>query len=195
MNIIQIGCNDGKDHVFDFVSSHVDDIQSIILIDANIKALHKCRETYAGNIMHKCMFMHAAVITDETIKEIEIWSPADEEVSQHTSILQTHLSDHKHINIVSNKVPAVTLNKLLSNYHYNDVIIDRLYIDVEGIDADIVRSIDFNAFKIKYIFFEHAHTDGAFSWGGPKYDDCKKYLEENGFKIHQDGPNTIASIE
>ena len=70
--------------------------------------------------------------------------------------------------------------------------IDRLQIDVEGAEFDILNSIDFDRINIKSILFESKHFDGTFK-EGPKLDFIKKKLLSNGFNLSKlDEENILA---
>ena len=70
--------------------------------------------------------------------------------------------------------------------------IDRLQIDVEGAEFDILNSIDFDRIDIKSILFESKHFDGTFK-EGPKLDFIKKKLLSNGFNLSKlDEENILA---
>ena len=62
--------------------------------------------------------------------------------------------------------------------------IDKLQIDVEGAEYEILNSIDLNKIKINKILFESKHFDGTFK-EGKKLFLTKKKLIENGYKLTQ----------
>ena len=47
------------------------------------------------------------------------------------------------------RVPARNINKLFKELNLQTI--DRLYIDTEGLDVDIINSIDFSNFDIKFL--------------------------------------------
>jgi hypothetical protein len=51
-----------------------------------------------------------------------------------------------------------------------------LFIDAEGIDGEIIKSIDFEKFNIKKIFYENLHINNM---------QIKKFLEEKNFSIKE----------
>lgn len=65
--------------------------------------------------------------------------------------------------------------------------IDVFMVDVEGYDAEIVRQIDFDAWKVRVVIFEHkllSKEDMA---------DCLALLDSHGFKRVQDRYDVIAT--
>jgi FkbM family methyltransferase len=57
--------------------------------------------------------------------------------------------------IILNSVPSISLMELVDQYNLYDI--DYLQIDVEGMDSDIIKMIDFNKMKPKLIRFEWKH--------------------------------------
>ena len=60
-------------------------------------------------------------------------------------------------------VPATTLEEIFKNHSLSRI--DRLYLDMEGLDADTLLSLNLSSYTIPYIAFEHGHTDGSFTKG------------------------------
>ena len=70
--------------------------------------------------------------------------------------------------------------------------IDKLQIDVEGSEYEILKSINYKEANINKIIFESKHFDGTFT-EGEKLDEIKKKLTENGYKISKlDKENFLA---
>jgi hypothetical protein len=72
-------------------------------------------------------------------------------------------------------------------------VIDYLWIDVEGLDTDIVQYIDFTKYKIKQIRFESAHSDGKFV-KGIKYQNAIIKLTQANYLLHSDGLDTVGYL-
>jgi FkbM family methyltransferase len=186
MKILQIGCNHGKDHVLDFYKENYKSIDQLILIDASIDAISECQETYENN--DKCTFLHYAVtITSESF--VKFYQPLNETKSGHASLNKEHTICHLHPEVYDTIVPAININNLLEQY----MSIDRLYIDVEGLDAQLVSSINFSKYKIPYIFFEFVHSDGAFNIG-TNFERAINVLINNGYKLNKIDTNIEASL-
>jgi len=70
--------------------------------------------------------------------------------------------------------------------------INRLQIDVEGAEFDILNSIDLKKIEISSILFESKHFDGTFT-EGPKLQFIKDKLQDNDYKLTQiDNENILA---
>ena len=70
--------------------------------------------------------------------------------------------------------------------------IDKLQIDVEGAEFNILNSIDYKKENINKILFESKHFDGTFT-EGEKLKKIKEKLVLNGYKLSQlDNENILA---
>ena len=190
MKIIQIGCNNGKDHVYDYIISHPPQnqkIESIVLIDANINALDECKKTYQD--IKNVQFINAAIVGDDT-KNVVLFFPSNSVDSEHSSIYKEQLILHKHTDISAVEVEAIHINDILSSYYP----IDRLYVDAEGVDIEIVFNINYNKYKIPYIYFEYAHSDGAFTVG-KNLDLTIERLKFHNYNINIIGSNIEAEYK
>ena len=187
MNILQIGCNDGNDHVFKFVTENNSDIKNIYLLDANEKCISICKNQYK-DISNAHFFHYAITTTDEPY--VELYIPTENDIAAQSSLVDNHLQNHSCHNFRTEKVPAKNINQLFKDLNLKTI--DRLYIDVEGLDVDIVNSIKFEEFKINFLMFEFIHSDGTMSRGGPKLDVCKQKLQNLGYSMHEEEFNIIA---
>ena len=183
MNIIQIGCNDCNDHLKDYVRENYGQINKLILVDPNeirINNCHKVYEPFNKNIDFKII---VKAINAQNSDKLILYHNPNETNGHHTSVHRQHLIDHHHSesDIVGEEFPSVKLNDLLDEHNIS--VVDRLYVDTEGYDIDILRSIDYNRFKIKYIQFESTHSDGSFSGFTQKLSDFIDELNELGYSF------------
>lgn len=179
--IVQIGCNMGNDHVHNYVKQNLENIDTIYLIDANNENFIRLNVNYSQmNIPFKVY--QYAVVADENIEEIEFYRGLNPQC-EHASLNHSHLVQHGHDldKIYKLKVPAITLNQFLKKNNINHI--DKLFIDTEGTDVDIVDSIDFTDLSIKYIHFECQHSDGVHSNGGPKLYKCLDRLQKLNYNL------------
>lgn len=187
--LIQIGCNNGDDHVFQHVKSGNVDYDRVILIDANPKCIEIAKKQY--NEVENVEFFNFAITSSEE-EEVDIYLPQDNETHMCASVSREHLYSHcKHNNIYSIKVPAITINGLLD--FLGLIKIDRLHIDTEGLDVQILQTLNFDKFDIRYIEFEYIHSDGTSSFGGQKLDNLKEKLLNLGYELNSEEFNVIAS--
>ena len=88
------------------------------------------------------------------------------------------------------EIDFITFNKLVEIYSIRSI--DKLQIDVEGAEYEVLRTIDFKNIKIKKILFESKHFDGTFK-EGEKLKEIKEKLMYEGYKLSQiDNENVLA---
>jgi beta-1,4-mannosyl-glycoprotein beta-1,4-N-acetylglucosaminyltransferase len=190
MKILQIGCNNGNDHLFKYIEANHNNVSKLLLIDCNSKALELCKKQYSNYSF--CEFLCRAIVDVGNLNSKQVvYLPENDDVSEHCSVFKDHLIEHQHKNIRQMEVDAININDLLEQNKLHQL--DRLYIDTEGLDAMILNSLDLNRFDIDYICFEYVHSDGAHSHGGVNLDACIKKLQNNGYNLQRDGYNLIAT--
>lgn len=186
MNIVQVGCNDGNDHVYEYVSQNSDRIDSLFLIEPLSEALELAKKRYS--IFNFVKFYEIA-ITEEDVNEIEFFYSKNIQESQTSSTNRDH-TERFQAEVVSKKVVASTLDSFFKNNHLSTI--DRLYIDTEGLDCKILQSIDLMKYNINYIEYEYIHSDGTHIFGSNGVL-LEKKLESYGYKIYDSPPfNKIA---
>ena len=102
------------------------------------------------------------------------------------SFSKKHILDHKskRFNIEDNdineiQIQSTTFNELCKRYKIS--IIDKLLIDVEGAEKQIIETIDYKKILIKELVFEYKHLDGSFLFN----DNLKtliKFLNNKNFQ-------------
>jgi|TARA_R100001463_G_scaffold49448_1_gene99231 FkbM family methyltransferase len=193
MNILQIGCNEGNDKVTEFLNKNKKHLHKVLLVDASSSALELAKTFYKD--FEGIDFRHVAVI-DSDESEIDLFYPVNTPNNVHCSVLEQHVTQHKEIEgdiyqrpaekVKKEKVPATKISNLL-DYFYHQYI-DRLYIDVEGLDCKIIDDIDFEKYNIGYIRFEHTHSENTFKSNGPNLETTIRRLNKFGYTILAD-PN------
>lgn len=180
MNIVQVGCNDCNDHVYKYVKNNSSKIELLLLVDANQDKIKKCHDKYGPLNIDYVLIPKA--ITAGHDKELTLYFNRKELNGHHTSINKDHLLRHSHKEsmIESGNFPAININKLFDEYNLKDI--DKLYVDAEGYDIEILRSIDYSKYNIERIQFEYIHCDGAWSGMSKKVNDFIKELKAIGYK-------------
>lgn len=193
MKIIQIGANNGKDQVFDFITKNQDSLELAILVEPIPFIINELKDQYKN--INNVIVENIAITQDESLNSMDLYFLKDSnyEVS---SFSKYHVINHKPIDstyeLDSLSVPCMTINKLIDKYNIQNL--DYLFIDTEGLDVHIIGSIDFSKYKIKDITFEAVHTDGAF-YRGENFDKISEYLNQLGYEISLiDGLNAKASL-
>jgi FkbM family methyltransferase len=187
MNIIQIGCHKGQDRVQSFIEQNYENINKAILIDANKECIDACKESYKH--LPKVDFLQYAIIpSDETT--VNFYIPTESlQVAEQGSVSKEFIETG---NLPYRTVitPSTNLNKLFKEQNINKI--DRLYIDAEALDIDIINSINFAAVDIRFLFFEKLHSDYRLSHGGKKYENCIEKLKKLGYEVHDQDWDSLA---
>ena len=113
------------------------------------------------------------------------------------SFKKQHILDHrsKRFKIEEDDIEEMTIEfidfqTLINKFQIKKI--NRLQIDVEGAEFDILNSIDLKKIEISSILFESKHFDGTFT-EGPKLKSIKDKLEDNDYKLTQiDNENILA---
>lgn len=71
------------------------------------------------------------------------------------------------------EVPAFTLENILNNYNINHI--DFLSLDTEGYELYILKGLNLNKYRPKYMLIEIYNTD---------YNDIINYLKDNGYILY-----------
>ena len=113
------------------------------------------------------------------------------------SFNKQHILDHKRkrfkiteedIQIIN--IEFIKFEKLVQKYSISSI--DKLQLDVEGAEYNILSDIDFKKLNIKKVFFESKHFDGTFQ-EGEKLKEIEIKLKSNGYKLTRlDNENILA---
>lgn len=95
--------------------------------------------------------------------------------SELSSIYYSHLIKHgiREDGIIEKKIDCYNINELFEKYKIDSL--DILFVDVEGFDYELIKSIDFTKFDIKKIYYENLHIDNT---------QMISFLEQKGYKIN-----------
>ena len=154
LNIIQLGTNNGDDHVFKFISENERKIKNFLAIDALPKCVESVKEKYSF-LGERLIPLNVAV----GIKDgyAEFFYPKLEGESYLSSLLEHQLGVRNEFKLVDKMiVPTFNINTLLNNLSFNSI--DRLYIDIEGMDVPVLTEMDFEKFLPDFIQLEHSHS-------------------------------------
>jgi FkbM family methyltransferase len=181
MTIVQIGCNDGKDHILDFCQKNKESIEAIHLIEPNPEALEDCKQTYSD--FKQARFYNLAIVPNDA-GSVDLHIPRTRSLNAHASTLTNHLTGHGHIDFHTINVSAISLAGFFDANKIEKC--DRLYIDTEGLDCAIVLNLDIQKYNIARIEFEILHSDG-FLAKGQNYNSCIEKLKALGYKATEAG--------
>lgn len=173
MKIVQLGAATGNDHVTELVKS-VDDVEFLLLVEPNPKVQNKLRECY--NFLPRALFEQVAIVPNyDNGFEMNMFF-AERDVPggyQVTSLFKNHLEKHQYSTdeIESFQTKCITMSDLLDQY--NILELDYLFVDIEGMDEEVLLNLDLKKYNIKNICIEVIHLT----------DDNKIYnfLNEHGY--------------
>lgn len=183
MNIVQIGANRGNDDL----SRIIGDTQPSKLVLVEPMSLHNntLKEHYSWV---KNLFIENSVI-NENEDNVTFYYHLDDgpgyEVAslekEHIYQRHTHLSAERIESLIVN---SMNINSLFDKYDLTEI--DVLFIDAEGNDDTIIKTINFNKFIIKKIYFENLHI---------KDNNIYNFLIKKGYSITEKiGHNNWTSL-
>ena len=113
------------------------------------------------------------------------------------SFNKNHILNHKskrfkieNDDIIEMKMDFITFKNMIDVFSIKSI--NRLQIDVEGAEYEILNSIDYKDIMINSILFESKHFDGTFKEGN-KLAEIKKRLTNEGYTLSQiDNENILA---
>jgi len=155
---IQIGTNTGADTFFDICKTEKYDM--IYLIEPQARYNNAIQLKYDGFIYK----IFNIAITSQKIDQCKLYEMGLDGTHYSLSKRKSH-PDSKVGGLPFQTVPCMTFNAFCGK---NDLqSIDLLYIDTEGLDDEILMSIDFNKIGVKKIIWE--------LWDHNDDDECNIY--------------------
>ena len=92
------------------------------------------------------------------------------------------------------KIPIKTIKfeDLIEKYSITEI--DKILIDIEGYEYEILRDMDLKKVRINRILFEYKHFDG-YQKTGEKLEEILKKFEENNYKTSKVDEENILAIK
>lgn len=190
MNIIQIGTCKANDDLPKYVKSNP--VSKVILVEPMSVHFDDIKKAYEGT---PYKIEQCAIVTDDVKEMSFFYHKNDGPKFEVASTSKQHILKHGYAdneNLIELKVPCMTINQLFQKHGMQKI--DYLFIDSEGLDEAIIKSIDFDTYSIDQIYFEglhinvHSTVEYLFQKGfatdigvGPQGWDClaTKILKEN----------------
>lgn len=191
MNIVQIGSNRGNDELTEIIKTMEVEIDFLLLIEPMEKFNESLLLCYSN--IKNIRIENIAIVSDPTIKSTIFYlhEKMDDNIEQ-ASLNRSHIDkvfnrpeyttpEKSHDSqIIEKEVECSDLNSTLNEYNLNNI--DILFIDAEGSDDSIIKSIDFDKFKVDKIYYENMHIDN---------DSLELFLRERGYSIIKGTPYSI----
>ena len=115
------------------------------------------------------------------------------------SFNKNHLLDHRTKRFLIeeddiDKIPIKTVKfeDLIEKYSITEI--DKILIDIEGYEYEILRDMDLKKVQINSILFEYKHFDG-YQKTGEKLEEILKKFEENNYKTSKVDEENILAIK
>ena len=143
---IQIGTNDGNDD-FNKQCYGLSEKSKIILVEPQKSLIEKIQKNYEFiSNSHDVIIINKAIVPHENIKTIELYF--HESLTVLSSVI-----NRKSFGLNSKiNVDTITINSLLDELNIN--FVDELHIDTEGLDYEILLSLDIENNNINLITCE-----------------------------------------
>jgi hypothetical protein len=172
MKIVQIGACRGNDHVTKLIENQY--VAFLLLVEANpfnIKPLEQC---YANR---KCIIENIVVTADLNTDSIPFYySIADGPAYEVSSIKKSHpMLYYREDQIKEFQLPAISLDSLLQKYCIS--YLDYLFLDIEGIDAEVSLSLNLEKYNIKHVQVEFLHL-------GERQQEVIEHFLKHGYSLH-----------
>ena len=188
LNIIQIGANQANDDLSTILSTVSPlDIELLVLVEPFV--LHHSSLSHFYKSIPNKLIISGAVVPNlrADANTLTLWyHVADAPRYEVASLDKSHILKHKRsrrefedeTGYRSLEVPALTINQLVSLLQLS--AIDLLFIDAEGFDVDIVKSVNLDLAEYRNIVFEHKHCKTAAAM-----DETLARLENSGLSIQK----------
>jgi GR25 family glycosyltransferase involved in LPS biosynthesis len=162
MKIIQIGANKANDELSQYLKSNYDSLEFGLFVEANslhINDIKECYKKYNNLIVENVAIKTPLQNTDKlTIyyhtNEHPDYGMASCDI-EHIKKHMTWCPPLQGGEIKSFDVKCITLEELFDKYSVEEL--DWLYLDIEGIDAEVLLTFNWQKYKIKRIEFEQLH--------------------------------------
>jgi hypothetical protein len=156
MKLVQIGSNRGYDDFTEIVKNiNPSDVDLLLLIEPNEELnsdLHDCYYEYSPVIEN------VVINTDENEEKTKFYVFSNTHYSELSSLSCEHLIKHYvDSDIIEKEIRCYTINNLFEKYKI--VNLDVLFIDAEGLDYELITSIDFEKYNINKIYYENLHIN------------------------------------
>lgn len=181
---VQIGVMDGTNGDFFHDLCIERGVDRVVLVEPQTRYNSAIRERYA-DISNHALYNYA-ITSKESIKTAEMYLLNDNGGHNSLSKRVSHPVRTDGDNLPSRRVLCTTFNNLCNMAGVREV--DLLCIDTEGLDAEIIHSIDFDRVGIDTIIWEkwnHADDDenGVYQTGPEMDAGAQEYLKANGYEI------------
>ena len=138
----------------EFIKKNYNESSKVFVVEANPKNIDKLKSSYKN---FKNIDILNFAISYNNNDEISLYYSEDDAPHYQTcSSNINHVKKHYPNSIIKKfNIKSVSINDFFEKYSISEV--DYLSIDIEGLDYEVLMSIDFNKFNIKNISIEYLH--------------------------------------
>ena len=198
--LVVLGAHTGE-YLKDLINYHIN--SKILLVEPvpyNFELLEKEYKAFEDIIICKKAILNCRKKDNfYYVKKDSIPKLGKHWASQIGSFDKNHILNHKNKrfkiqeeDIQQIDIEFITFEDLMMKYSIN--LIDKLQIDVEGAEYEIMKSIDYKKIRINNIIFEAKHFDGTFV-EGKKLQEVKEILISNGYTLKKVDKENILAIK
>ena len=192
IKFVQIGTSNANDECYRVVKDK--DIELGVLVEPMPEMADLAEECYEG--IENIHMERIAIVDDEGFKKysdgyipIYYYWPNTAFNSVFPAHTKSFNRDGSLGEVHSFLAPIMTMNQLFEKYSIKEL--DYLFVDVEGLDGDVIKSIDFDKYKINEIVYERIHLHR----GKVKEVDLRNHLQDYGYRLGGDNMNTRAILK
>lgn len=161
MIVVQVGTNNGNDHVRRFCLEHKP--SKIVLVEPIRSFEKEIRKNYSRFSNVSVEFIAITPGNEESVTlYYHIMDGPVGHPSKHyevTSMRADHVLKHGYTRegLAGVVCPAMNMNTFLETRGLTTV--DYMFLDIEGVDFEVLKSIDLGRFDVRYLQIEHAHLN------------------------------------
>ena len=178
MNILQIGANKGYDDLTELIKDK--EVDLFVAVEPFSEHNHSLTECYN----HLENFFIENIIISDNEKPCTKGIYYHEDDANHSNSFELASLNKQHSLKIRNnytidkvkkrELECLSVNRLLKKYNISHL--DILYVDTEGHDDKIIKSIDFDNITISAIYYENLHIDVS---------DLRSFLENKNYIIER----------
>jgi len=192
VKFIQIGANDGitGDDIYGYIKRYNWEGILIEPVDYLFKSLKKTYRKHKGKLYFEniAISIQKGSLDFYYVDQYKVSDKLPAWLNQLGSFNRDQVlwveSKYPGTKVISKKVFCDTINAVAEKYGITTL--DLLYIDTEGYDFEIIKSINFSNLRPELIFYEHRHLSAE------EAEACEKLLEGQNYFFIKEKYNTLA---
>ena len=169
-------------------------------VEHNVKSIKKNLKDFKNLIIEEIALASRSEIRDFFfIKENSIHKLKKHWASGIGSFNKKHILSHRNKrfkveeeDIQKKKIQCLTFKDLIEKYEITSI--EKLNIDIEGSEYEILNEIDYDKINIKKIMFEYKHFDGYFKTG-VKFEEILSKLKGKNYTTTKIDEENILAIK